>query len=97
MPTAEIVELVSLGITIIGLISSIIVAVRSNKLKEFVLQKMEEADEKFKDLKKPEKSIKKLEYVMNAVKDKYKILSLIVNVKEFIEKIIDATKKINKN
>ena len=37
----------------------------------------------------------KLGYVINAVKEKYKIPELVLNVKKFIESIIEISKQIN--
>ena len=93
MSVAEIIELITLAITLVGLVGTIIVSIRNGEMKNFVIEKMEEAEEKFKDLEKPEKSIKKLDYVINAVKEKYKVLSIIINVKEIIERLVKFKNK----
>ena len=93
MSISEIVELVLLGVSVIGLISSIVISLRKGEMKEFIIAKMEEAEEKFKGDK--DKARKKLDYVINAVKEKYKLISLFSDLKRFIEKVIEATKKIN--
>ena len=38
---------------------------------------------------------KKLAYVLQAVKEKFKIVEVFLNCKKFIEHLIDLTKKIN--
>jgi K+-sensing histidine kinase KdpD len=89
MSVQEIVELVGLGVTIIALIVSIIVAIVKGNLKDFITEKMKEAEASDKSGKE------KLEYVIKAVKEKYKLATLLIDVREFIEKIIDITKNIN--
>lgn len=89
MSVQEIVELVGLGVTIIALIVSIIVAIVKGNLKDFITEKMKEAEASGKSGKE------KLEYVIKAVKEKYKLATLLIDVREFIEKIIDITKNIN--
>ena len=93
MSFQEIIELVMLIIVTIGLIGTIIIDICKGKMKDFIIVKMEEAEEKFKD--DPEKAKKKLEYVIAAVKEHYKLISIVLNIKEFIEKVISVTKKIN--
>lgn len=72
-----------------------LVALFRGEVKKFIVEKMNEAEEMYKDLPKPEKSQKKLAYVLAAVKDKYKIAELVLNIKKFIEYIVSVT-KINK-
>ena len=89
MSIAEIIELVSLAIVTLGLIISIVTAVTKGKLKEFIIEKMEEAEKTGKP------AAEKLQYVIEAVKEKYKIVTIIMNVKAFVEKVIVVTKQIN--
>lgn len=93
MSFQEIIELVLLIVVTVGLVGTIIIDLCKGKMKDFILAKMEEAEKKFKD--DPEKGKKKLEFVIEAVKEKYKIVSIILNIKAFIEKVIKVTKKIN--
>lgn len=93
MSFQEIIELVMLIVVTIGLIGTIIIDICKGKMKDFIIAKMEEAEEKFKG--DPEKAKKKLEYVIEAVKEHYKLISIVLNIKEFIEKVISVTKKIN--
>ena len=89
MSQNEIISLVILGvICLIGIISIITAIVRGD-MKKFVEEKMVEAE-------KLELSGKvKLEYVLNAVKEKYKIMTIILNVEKVIEHIIELSKQIN--
>ena len=89
MSVTEIIELVGLGITILCLIGSIIVAIVKGKMKDFIIAKMEEIENSGKS------PVEKLQYVIDAVKEEYKILTILINVKNFIEKIIGISKQIN--
>lgn len=89
MSTDVILTLVYAILATAGIIATIITAARSGSLKEFILEKMEEAEKKFS---KPEE---KLNYVIDAVKEKYKLLSLIINVKTIVETLISFSKKVN--
>ena len=93
MSKEMIATLIVLGFAILSGIVAIVVAILRGDMKKFIVEKMEEANEKYKDLPKPEKSVKKLEYVVDAVRDKYKIFELILNVKKFIEYIVQINKK----
>ena len=89
MSQKEIISLVILGvICLIGIISIITAIVRGD-MKKFIEEKMAEAEKLSMDGKQ------KLEYVINAVNEKYKILELVLNVKKFIEHIIEISKHIN--
>lgn len=89
----EILILVGLGCGILAGVIAIVVGIIRGEVQKFIIAKMEEANEKYKDLPKPEKSIKKLQYVIDAVKEKYKIADLIMNVRKFIEKIVEINNK----
>ncbi len=92
MTIGEIVELVALGMAIV---SAIIFIIRG-KVKDYIVEKMEEAEKLYENETDPvKKSTLKLKYVIEAVKEKYKIAALIVNIKKFVEKIIEITKQIN--
>ena len=90
---AQILETVGLGLAVLIGIIAIVVGILRGEVQKFIVAKMEEAEAQYKDLPKPEKSIKKLEYVVNAVKEKYKIADLIMNVRKFIEKIVEINNK----
>lgn len=89
MEIREIIELALLGIAVLGGLFAIIIALVRGDIKKFVEEKMCEA-EKLELAGK-----QKLEYVLNAVKEKYKILELLLNIKKFVEHIIDLSKQIN--
>ena len=89
MSIQEIIYLSIFGLTILSGVITIIVAVVRGEMKKFIIEKMEEAEKITGDGKK------KLEYVLVAVRDKYKVLELFLNVKKFIEKIISISKEIN--
>lgn len=81
--------IVLLGIAIVTAIVGIVVAVIRGDLKEFIEEKMIEAEQSGKTGKE------KLAYVIEAVKEKYKLAELFINIKKFVEHIIDLSKKIN--
>lgn len=89
MSQTEIISLIALGIVCLVGIISIIVAVIRGDMKKFIKEKMSEAE------KLSMGGQQKLEYVINAVKEKYKIPELVLNVKKFIESIIEISKQIN--
>ena len=85
--------LIMLGATIVVGIAVIIFAIVRGDMKNFIIAKMEEAGEKYKDLQKPERSLKKLDYVIDAVKEKYKLGELFLNIKKFIEYVVSINNK----
>ena len=89
MSIETIITLITLGVIALGGIAGIIVAIIRGDMKKFIVEKMEEAEEKFKDLPKPQKSIQKLQYVIEAVKEKYKLVNVFLNIKKFVEYIIN--------
>lgn len=84
-----IITLIALGVAILGGIATIVIAIVRGKMKKFIEAKMIEAEEL--ELS----GEKKLEYVLQAVKEKYKILELLLNVQKFVEHIIELSKQIN--
>lgn len=89
MSPYEIIQLVVLIVVTLALIATVVVAIVRGDMKKFIEEKMAEVE-------KLELSGKvKLEYVLNAVKEKYKIMTIILNVKKFIEHIIEISKRIN--
>lgn len=87
MSIREIIELVIMAFVIISAIATIVISIKKGEMKDFIVTKMGEAEKLYDTLPKPEKSYKKLEYVINAVKEKYKIISLFYNIKDFISKM----------
>lgn len=89
MSVQEITLLVLLAVSVLSGVATIIVAIIRGEMKKFVVEKMEEAEQSGKS------GVEKLQFVLDAVKEKYKVLQIILNIQEFVEKIIDITKKIN--
>lgn len=89
MSVVEILSLVIMGLGLISSILAFVIEIKKGKVKEFIIEKMESAEEKFTD------GEAKLQYVINAVADEYKIFKFILNTKTFVEKIIEISKKIN--
>lgn len=89
MSQTEIISLIVLGVICLAGIISIIVAIIRGDMKKFIKEKMAEAE------KLSMNGQQKLEYVINAVKEKYKIPELVLNIKKFIENIIEISKQIN--
>lgn len=89
MSIQEIIYLVLLGVAVVSGIVAIVVAIVRGDMKKFIEEKMVEAEKQDLD------GAKKLEYVLNAVKEKYKILELLINAKKLVEHIIALTKQIN--
>ena len=89
MSQTEIISLIVLGVVCLFGVISIIVAIIRGDMKKFIKEKMAEAE------KLSMNGQQKLEYVINAVKEKYKIPELVLNIKKFIENIIEISKQIN--
>lgn len=89
MSQEALISLIMLAVVIVVSIVGIIVALIRGEVKKFAKEKMIEAESIYADLSKPEKSQKKLEYVIKAVKEKYKISELILNISKFISQTID--------
>ena len=89
MQVETIILLVVLGCSIIVGIGTIIIALIRGDMKKFIEAKMVEAESMELGGKE------KLEFVLKAVKEKYKVLEIVLNVKAFIEHIIALSKKIN--
>ena len=89
MNVETIIVLAFLGDAVISGVVSIIVAIVRGDMKKFIEEKMIEA-EKLELTGK-----EKLTYVIEAVKEKYKLAKLFLNIRKFIEHIIDLSKQIN--
>lgn len=85
-------EILSIILTSLGLLTTIIgwvlSCVRGN-IKDFILKAIEEAEATGKS------GEEKLKYVVDKVAEKYKVFSFILDVKKFVDKIIEVTKKVN--
>lgn len=89
MDTSLIITISVMGVAIIGIAIMLIVALVKGNLKEFVMAKMEEAEATGKEGKE------KLIYVLDAVKEKYKLAVIISTAKKIVEVLIDFSKKVN--
>lgn len=89
MSPYEIIQLVVLIVVTLALIATVVVAIVRGDMKKFIEEKMVEAENLGLSGKE------KLEYVINAVKEKYKIMTIILNIKKVIEHIIELSKQIN--
>lgn len=89
MSIETIILTIILGVVALGGVIAIIVAIVRGEMKKFIEAKMIEAEQL--ELS----GEKKLAYVLQAVKEKYKLVEVFLNCKKFIEHIIDLTKKIN--
>lgn len=89
MSIESIITIIILGIALLGTIIGLLTALIRGEMKKFIKEKMIEAEQSGKSGKE------KLIFVLEAFKEKYKIMQFILNAKVFIEKIIDLTKQIN--
>ena len=89
MQIETIITLVILGVTVLSGLVTLIVALVRGDMKKFIVEKMEEAEKSGKT------GEEKLKFVLAAVKEKYKVAELVMNVKKFVEYIISITKQIN--
>ena len=89
MSITEIISLVVAGVAILGAIATIIVSIVKGEMKKFIEEKMIEAEQSGKT------GAEKLQFVLTAVKEKYKLFELFLDVKKFVERIIELTKQIN--
>ena len=89
MKIEMIISLVVLGVVVLAGLISIIVAIVRGDMKKFIVSKMEEAE------KLKLSGEQKLKYVLQAVKEKYKVMELVLNAQKFVEYIISISKQIN--
>lgn len=86
---SAICTIVILGIIALSSIIGLIVAFCRGEMKKFIEEKMTEAEKSGKS------GSEKLQYVIDAFGDKYKIGSIILNCEKFVEEIIKLSKNIN--
>ena len=89
MSIQEIITLVVLGVVVLAGVISIVIALVRGDIKKFVEEKMVEAE------KLNLNGEQKLKYVLQAVKEKYKVMEVLLNAKKLVEHIIKLTKEIN--
>ena len=83
------IAILVLAIALVVAVAAILLLIFNKSMKEFVIEKMEEAEKQGKS------GAEKLAYVLKAFEEKYKIFQFILNAKKFIEYIIGITKQIN--
>lgn len=89
MTLTDIIALIVLAVITVIMIAVLIISIVNGDLRKYVEDTMKEAETM--DLSGEEKA----KYVIEAVKKKYKIAAIIVNVKKIIERVIDLSKHIN--
>lgn len=89
MSIETIITLCTLGVVALSGIIGLIVALVRGDMKKFIVEQMEIAEKSGLSGKE------KLAFVLKAVKDKYKIMEIVLNVKKFVEYIISISKQIN--
>lgn len=77
------------GVLALGGIVTLLIALFRGKVKEFIKEKMYEAEQSGKT------GAEKLKYVLEELKKQYKLAELFLNCKKFIDGIIDISKHIN--
>ena len=94
MSPYEIIQLIVLIVVTLALIATVVVAIVRGDMKKFIEEKMAEAEKMFpKDME--DYQAKRRNYVIEAFNEKYKIMTIILNVKKVIEHIIELSKQIN--
>lgn len=89
MSIETLITLIVLGSAILVSLITIVVAIIRGDMKKYIIAQMEEAEKSGLSGKE------KLQFVIDRVKEKYKVLELVLNVKKFVEEIISITKQIN--
>lgn len=89
MSIEEIILIFAVLVAIVSGVVSIIIAGVKGEIKTFIEEKMVEAE------KLSLSGNEKYQYVVDKVKENYKLGELLVNVKKFVEHIIELSKKIN--
>lgn len=84
------IAIIILGVLLLSSLVSLLVALFRGDMKKFITEKMAEADS-HSDWTGEQKK----EYVIQAFKNKYKIVEFILNCKKFIELVIKYSKEIN--
>lgn len=87
---SNLILIIVLGILLLITLSGLLVALFNGSMKKFVVEKMAEADAH------PDWTAEqKRNFVVEAFKNKYKIVEFILNCKKFIELVIKYSKEIN--
>lgn len=86
MDYSLLIPLISLGVLLLIAIIFIIIELFNGKMKKFLMEKIAEAEELFPKEKENYQE-KRRNYVIEAFKERYKLMSLFLNAKKFIELI----------
>lgn len=89
MDLGALCTIIVLGVVALVGIVGLLVAFFRGEMKKFIEEKMTEAEKSGKS------GTEKLQYVMDAFNEKYKIGAIILNCQKFIEQIIALSKNIN--
>lgn len=89
MSVEAIITIIVMGVALVSSLVILIVALCKGNLKNFIQEKMIEAEQTGKSGKE------KLEYVLQAVREKYKLKVIMDFAKKLIEILIDFSKKVN--
>lgn len=92
----ELIIIIVLAVALIASLVGLLVALFRGEMKKFVVEAMGEAEAKFPKTVENYK-LKRLQYVVDAFNKKYKIIEFFLNVRKFIEKVIEYSKTINYN
>lgn len=84
------VTIIILGVMLLCSLITLIIALCNGSMKKFIVEKMSEAD-----AHSDWSSDQKREFVVNAFKEKYKIMKFVLDCKKFIELVIKYSKEIN--
>lgn len=80
------ITVIVLGVFLLATLVFLIIELCNGKMKAFVMEKITEAEKLFPKTE-PDYQQKRLNYVVEAFKEKYKIMAFCLNVKKFIELI----------
>lgn len=84
------ITIIVLGVMLLCSLITLIIALCNGSMKKFVVEKMSEAEAHSEWT-----ADQKRDYVINAFKEKYKIMNFVLDCKKFIELVIKYSKEIN--
>lgn len=87
---SNLIWIIVLGVLLLASLIGLLVALFNGSMKKFVVEKMAEAD-----THTDWTAEQKRNFVIEAFKEKYKIVEFILNCKKFIELVIKYSKEIN--
>lgn len=90
----ELITIIILGATLLITLIGLIISLCRGEMKNFIKEKMGEAESKFPKTMNDYKKLR-LNYVIDAFNKKYKILEFLLNVRKFIEEMIEFSKTVN--